>query len=332
MGFVRVGSVGGIVLSGCGAARRCSARPPGASRKRFTLRSSQAPPARAAPERQPRQHASRPTAAATSTAELAGAARIERTLQQVAQSPVVVCFRFTENDVNRYHGDARVLEHTVQALRQAHAPDAPEYAAHEWRCAALTVLAARAVMDGGLTTLELTMTTPGALLALRELCRTCPEHAVIGAGTVLSAAQLESAVRAGCRFAMSPVTMAECTPHLSQYAGDHGVLFIPGAATPSECAQAHRYAHLHGPVKVFPIDTVGGLRFVRALAGPLPHIPLLPTSGVTLDSVEEYLHAPNVFAVGASRQILPPEALRAGHWGAIGRRASQWHAVLPRRE
>lgn len=104
------------------------------------------------------------------------------------------------------------------------------------------------------------------------------------------------------------------------------MLFVPGAATPTEIHDAFQHAGAR-LVKVFPVNLCGGVNFVEAMQGPLGHIPLLPTSGIDLESLPKYLAARNVWAVGASRQILLKDALTRGDWDTITERARIWTGV-----
>ncbi len=188
----------------------------------------------------------------------------------------------------------------------------------------LAFAAASAAIQGGLQCVEITMTTPQPDDVMRRLIDRHPE-AHIGAGTVLSQSDADIAFRAGASFALSPVVDLE----VIRYCNDLGMLAVPGAATPTEVhtAFAQGGAKL---VKIFPTNAYGGAEYIKALSGPLGHIPLLPTSGIRLDSVEEYLGLRNVVAVGVSRQILTATALEARDWGAITANAAVWVAQCPR--
>lgn len=184
----------------------------------------------------------------------------------------------------------------------------------------LALQAATAALRGGLRSIEVTLTTPSAFSLIRHLSRAFPD-ALIGAGTVLTPAELRNADSAGARFCLSPIS----DPVLVQQATRRGMLTIPGAATPTEIHNAYQAGAK--VVKVFPVNAYGGLDFVKAMAGPLGHIPLLPTSGVDLKSLPHYLSLSNVHAVGASRQILQKDALRNKDWDAIAERAMEWTVV-----
>lgn len=155
----------------------------------------------------------------------------------------------------------------------------------------------RAAARGGLKVIELTMTTPGALEAIKTL--SAEEGLLVGAGTVLTPEEARAVAEAGGRFALSPVF----GPEMMDEAGRLGLLSIPGASTPNEIEAAWR----HGApvVKVFPSGALGGPDYLRAIRGPLPHIPLMPTSGPTAKTLADYFDAGAV-AVGVAKDIFTP--------------------------
>ena len=142
---------------------------------------------------------------------------------------------------------------------------------------------ARALHDGGVSALEITLTTPGAVAGIAELA-----HAgggmLVGAGTVLDAAAARSVVDAGARFVVSPVL----EPDVMRVCRDHNVPCIPGAFTPTEILQAWRAGA--ALVKLFPAAAFGP-GFVRDVLAPLPFLRIVPSGGVTLDSVGDWIRA-----------------------------------------
>lgn len=155
----------------------------------------------------------------------------------------------------------------------------------------------RALVRGGLHVLELTLTTPTALETIEALAD--DPALIVGAGTVLSNSDVDRVHDVGGRFAFSPVVDAQ----VIQHAHKRGLLAVPGAATPTEILAAHRHgAHL---VKVFPSAALGGPAFLRAVRGPLPSIPLVPTSGPTADTLADYVDAGAV-AIGVGGAELFP--------------------------
>lgn len=147
----------------------------------------------------------------------------------------------------------------------------------------------RALRDGGLSVLEITLTTPGALDAIREMAT--DERVLVGGGTVLTKEDVRAVAEAGGRFVLSPLF----NPEVLDEAASAGLLAIPGASTPSEIHAAHEHGSRF--VKVFPAAPLGGARYIQLVRGPLPNIPIIPTSGPTAETLGEYLSAGAV-AVG----------------------------------
>jgi 2-dehydro-3-deoxyphosphogluconate aldolase/(4S)-4-hydroxy-2-oxoglutarate aldolase len=156
----------------------------------------------------------------------------------------------------------------------------------------------RAAMNGGLRVLELTLTTPGALEAITTLAN--EGGAIVGGGTVLSAEQARAVAAVGGRFALSPVFH----PEVVDEAHLRGLLAIPGTASPSEILAAHR----HGArlIKAFPAAALGGPGYLRAVRGPLPEAPLIPTSGPTAETIAEYFAAGAVAVGVGGAEFYPP--------------------------
>lgn len=156
---------------------------------------------------------------------------------------------------------------------------------------------ARAAARGGLRVLEVTLTTPGAFDAIADLAR--DDELIVGGGTVLTVDEVRAIHDAGGVFAFSPVF----DPDVVDEAHRCGMLAVPGAATPTEILRAHR----HGAtlVKVFPAAALGGPAFLRAVRGPLPDIPLVPTSGATTETMAAYFAA-GARAVGVGSEVIAP--------------------------
>ncbi len=168
---------------------------------------------------------------------------------------------------------------------------------------------ARALLAGGIRCIEITLRTPAALDAIRAVAAGIAEMAV-GAGTVLGAADLEAAARAGAHFAVSPGS----TPALLAAAAAQGLPWLPGATTASE-VMALREAG-YRLLKFFPAAAAGGAALLRSLHGPLPDVRFCPTGGIDLESAPAWLELPNVVCVGGS-WLTPGERLRALDWDAI---------------
>ncbi|WP_406854900.1 bifunctional 4-hydroxy-2-oxoglutarate aldolase/2-dehydro-3-deoxy-phosphogluconate aldolase [Alsobacter sp. KACC 23698] len=170
---------------------------------------------------------------------------------------------------------------------------------------------AQALVAGGLSALEITLRTDGALDAMEAIARHVPD-AIVGAGTVLSASQVKEATSAGARFLVSP----GCTEALSAAAAQGSAPLLPGASTASE---AMRLAEMgHHVMKFFPAEPAGGVAFLKALGAPLPHLLFCPTGGVDAEKAKAYLALPNVVCVGGS-WIAPAAAVKAGDWATIAR-------------
>ena len=158
--------------------------------------------------------------------------------------------------------------------------------------------AAEALHRGGIRAVEIALTTPGAVEAIREVRSLLPD-AAIGAGTVRSAAALEAAVESGAAFVASPGTRMD----VLDGARRAGVLAIPGVFTPTEVERVVDVAPL---LKLFPAGS-GGPALLRALRGPFPDVRFMPTGGIAEANLGEWLSA-GAFAVGAGSDLCPPDA------------------------
>ena len=161
-----------------------------------------------------------------------------------------------------------------------------------------SIAVARALLAGGLNTLEITLRTPAALDALREVKRTLPQI-VIGAGTVLNANQVDAAIKAGADFLVTPGT----PPTLATALAEAPIPAIPGAATPTEIIALLQ--HGFEVMKLFPASILGGTAMLRALRGPFPNLRFCPTGGIREDDMAEYFSETNVVAIGGSWMVRP---------------------------
>ncbi|MEM8639835.1 MAG: bifunctional 4-hydroxy-2-oxoglutarate aldolase/2-dehydro-3-deoxy-phosphogluconate aldolase [Cyanobacteria bacterium P01_G01_bin.54] len=168
---------------------------------------------------------------------------------------------------------------------------------------------ATCALVGGLTSVEITWTTPRAAELVQQLHQAFPAGA-IGVGTIRTEAQLSAAVAAGAAFAFAPHTDVA----LIQRARSLGLPMVPGAMTPTEIVTAWQAGAT--AVKVFPIQAVGGAAYLRAIAAPLGQIPLIPTGGVTLEQTPALLKA-GAIAVGLGSQLFPAAALAGQDWAGI---------------
>jgi 2-dehydro-3-deoxyphosphogluconate aldolase/(4S)-4-hydroxy-2-oxoglutarate aldolase len=179
--------------------------------------------------------------------------------------------------------------------------------------AAQAVPLARALARGGVPVIEITLRTDAALEAIRLAAAEVPE-AVVGAGTLRSATDVEAAKAAGARFGVSP----GISPALIEAAKGADLPLLPGVATASEILIG--LEHGLDRFKLFPAEAVGGIALLKSLAGPFPGVGFCPTGGITLESAPRYLALPNVICVGGS-WLAPQTALDAGDWDAVARLA-----------
>lgn len=180
---------------------------------------------------------------------------------------------------------------------------------------------AEALVAGGVRVLEITLRTPVALACMEAIAKSVPQ-AVVGAGTIRSAADARAARDAGCLFGVSPGYTAE----VGRTCREIGLPLLPGVATASEVmmAQADGLDFL----KFFPATAAGGIPLLKALAGPFPDVMFCPTGGITPETAPQFLALPNVKVCGGS-WLTPADAMAAGDWARITRLAREASA-LPR--
>jgi 2-dehydro-3-deoxyphosphogluconate aldolase / (4S)-4-hydroxy-2-oxoglutarate aldolase len=172
---------------------------------------------------------------------------------------------------------------------------------------------ARALLEGGVPAIEVTMTTPKAIRGIEKLADQVGDKAVIGVGTVLDAATAADAIHAGAQFVVSPTFEPEVVATTLRY----GKISIPGAFTPTEIMLA--WGAGADVVKVFPSTTLGPGYFKDVLA-PLPQIKLTPTGGVDVKNAGEWIKAGAVF-VGAGSALVTKDAMSKGDWNSISSNA-----------
>ena len=168
---------------------------------------------------------------------------------------------------------------------------------------------ARALVAGGIRSIEVTLRTPCALDAIRAIVAEV-EGAIVGVGTVLDDDQLEAARQAGAKFAVSPGV----SPKLLDAADANALPLLPGVATASEAMSLLERGYRH--LKLFPAVPVGGAKLLAAWASPLPQIRFCPTGGIALASAPDFLALSNVACVGGS-WLTPKDKLAAGDWAGI---------------
>ncbi len=172
---------------------------------------------------------------------------------------------------------------------------------------------AHALVAGGLTVLEITLRTPAALEIIGAIGSEI-KNAVVGGGTVLSAAHYRAAERAGARFIVSP----GATAALMDVAENSSVPWLPGAATSSEVMRLLERGY--DCLKFFPAEPAGGIAYLKALSAPLPAARFCPTGGIDAGRARAYLALPNVLCVGGS-WVAPHDAVAAWDWPTITRLA-----------
>jgi 2-dehydro-3-deoxyphosphogluconate aldolase/(4S)-4-hydroxy-2-oxoglutarate aldolase len=177
-----------------------------------------------------------------------------------------------------------------------------------------------ALVAGGVLGIEVTYSTPNAEDVVRTLARQFGEDIVLGMGTLTKPEQAQCAKDAGASFLVSPI----CEPTLVKSMAATGLLTMAGALTPTEVFQA--YSLGSDVVKVFP-GSLGGPAYVKALKGPFPYIPMMPTGGVNAGNMAEWF-ASGVVAVGAGSELCPPQLAKEGKFDEISKRASEFMQVV----
>ena len=165
-------------------------------------------------------------------------------------------------------------------------------------------LAAEAVCKGGIPIVEITMTVPGAIEVIRELAKNCGHEVLIGAGTVLNVDDARRCFDAGAQFLVTPGFNRATV----EFAARESKLIMAGALTPTEIIEA--WTAGADLVKVFPCGQVGGAKYIKALKGPLPQVPLVPTGGVNLSTAAEFIEA-GAAALGIGGELVQVEALKS---------------------
>ncbi len=182
-------------------------------------------------------------------------------------------------------------------------------------------MAADAVCEGGIPIVEITMTVPGAVDIIRELSKSAGSNVLIGAGTVLSAEAARRCLDAGAQFLVSPGLNLKTV----EFAGREDKLIMAGALTPTEVITAWEAGADF--VKVFPCGQVGGAKYIKALKGPFPEVPLVPTGGVNLNTAAEFLEA-GAAALGIGGELVQADALRSNKPEIIVENARKFLAIV----
>jgi 2-dehydro-3-deoxyphosphogluconate aldolase / (4S)-4-hydroxy-2-oxoglutarate aldolase len=179
---------------------------------------------------------------------------------------------------------------------------------------------ATAIADGGVTVLEVTMTVPGAIEVMKRLAKERPDI-LIGAGTVLDAETARMCILEGAKFVVSPALNLGTIEMCHRYS----IAVLPGALTPTEVVTAWQAGA--DVVKVFPCSALGGAKYLTALKGPLPHIDLIPTGGVSLATAAEFLGA-GAFALGVGSDLVDAKAMAAGKPEIVTETARKYLAIV----
>jgi 2-dehydro-3-deoxyphosphogluconate aldolase/(4S)-4-hydroxy-2-oxoglutarate aldolase len=186
--------------------------------------------------------------------------------------------------------------------------------------AELTVQMVDALIKGGVLGIEITYSTPNAEEVAKTLAAKYGDKIVLGMGTLTKPEQAESAKKTGANYLVSPI----CEPALVKAMVDTGLLSMAGALTPTEVYQA--YSLGTDVVKIFP-GSLGGPAYIKALKGPFPYIPMMPTGGVSANNVADWFKA-GVVAVGAGSELCPPELAKAGKFAEITQKAAEFVNII----
>jgi 2-dehydro-3-deoxyphosphogluconate aldolase/(4S)-4-hydroxy-2-oxoglutarate aldolase len=187
--------------------------------------------------------------------------------------------------------------------------------------AAEALEAVEAIRAGGIPILEITLTVPGAVQIIAQLTSRIGDETLIGAGTVLDAEAAHACINAGARFIVSPsldIPTIELCRRL-------GIPVFPGALTPTEIVTAWKAGA--DAVKVFPANALGGAIYLKSIKAPLPQIELIPTGGVSLKNVADFITA-GAFALGVGADLVDLTALRRGEASTITEKARQYVATV----
>ena len=182
---------------------------------------------------------------------------------------------------------------------------------------ATAIRSVEAIYEGGLRCAEITMTVHGAIRALEEVATRFGDRILLGAGTVLDPETARACILAGAEFLVTPSLNTKTIELARRYSK----AIFPGALTPTEIVTAWE-AGADG-IKVFPCSAMGGAKYIRALRGPFPQIEFVPTGGVNLDTISEFLEA-GCCAVGVGGELVDAKSTAAGNYPVITDRAKQF--------
>jgi 2-dehydro-3-deoxyphosphogluconate aldolase/(4S)-4-hydroxy-2-oxoglutarate aldolase len=185
------------------------------------------------------------------------------------------------------------------------------------------IQAVEACINGGVRVAEITMTVPGAIQALEKVAARFGSKMLLGAGTVLDAETARISMLAGAEFLVSPNLRLATIEMAKRYSK----AIFPGALTPTEVLAAWEAGA--DAVKVFPCGNVGGAKYIKSLKGPFPQIEMMPTGGVTLETIGDFFKA-GACAVGVGSELVDVTLLKQGRFGEIEERARQFLAAAAR--
>ncbi len=178
-----------------------------------------------------------------------------------------------------------------------------------------------AVYEGGIRSAEITMTTPGAIRALEKLADAFGDKMILGAGTVLDPETARATILAGARFLVTPALKVATIEMARRYS----TVICPGALTPTEILTAWEAGADF--VKVFPCSNMGGAKYIKAVKAPLPHVEMIPTGGVNLDTIADFLKA-GASAVAVGSELIDNETIKAGKYEVFTERAKLFLAAV----
>jgi 2-dehydro-3-deoxyphosphogluconate aldolase/(4S)-4-hydroxy-2-oxoglutarate aldolase len=179
----------------------------------------------------------------------------------------------------------------------------------------------QAMIAGGVTVVEVTMTVPGAIDVLKELKQEYGSKLLLGSGTVTTAAEAQATINAGAEFVVSP----SLHPEVITATKTNGKLSIPGALTPTEVITAWKAGASY--VKIFPCSAMGGASYLKSLLAPFPFLKLIPTGGVTLETASSFIQA-GAQALGVGSDLVNLAAIDAGHPETITEAARAYLKVI----
>ena len=174
---------------------------------------------------------------------------------------------------------------------------------------------AKALMEGGIKVLEVTLRTPAAIDVIKRIAQEVPDS-LIDAGTVTNAQQLKAVVEAGAKFAISPGMTAD----LLKAGMDSEIPLIPGISSTSDLMKGKDAGYTH--MKFFPAEASGGVKAIKSISGPFPDVTFCPTGGIGPNNYNDYLALNNVKCVGGS-WLAPDDAIESGDWARITQLAKE---------